>query len=182
LKHQPWDSEPVDAKDGDIEWNMWQVRQHPYHQLDVGDRVVLVCGGGPANGMLTWEVEVTEVARGWYESHSEAWEILRRGLKDAISKSALTRRGFLSAPYTVGKPDAGWILAWSSRPVRHIMRSRPPELRMRPNGWATLDRNRGLASAQRQDGPRPHDRRCEEGCGRASGNGRGAQLVDRRRP
>ena len=69
LKHQPWNNDPSGPeRDAEIEWNMWRSRQRPYHDLDIGSRVVLVSGGGPAIGVLTWEVEVTAVAKSQYSS------------------------------------------------------------------------------------------------------------------
>ena len=62
LKHQPWVDGSRERSDG-VDWNMWQIRQPPYHDLEVGDWVVLVSGGGPSGGMLTWEVEVTALVR-----------------------------------------------------------------------------------------------------------------------
>lgn len=141
FRHQPWErGTSFEATDGYVDWNMWQRRQSPYDELEPGQLVVLVASGGPREGMITWEVEVTAVAKGWYRSHPHAWEIMRGELREGIQKIQLTRRHFLTAPYTAGKPESGWLLAWTHSPVCRIMRPRPPDLRFRQNGWAILDR------------------------------------------
>jgi hypothetical protein len=137
VKHQPWYSGPPSHSEiaSEIDWNMWQVRQQPYAELETGARLILVSGGGPTGGLLTWEVEAKAVVKGPYSSHREAWQLLRTGLDP---DKALSRRAFLEAEYTLDAPDEGWLLACTYRPVRSIMRPRPPSLRFRPNGWARL--------------------------------------------
>lgn len=106
LKHQPW-ADGSEETGTDVEWNMWQQRQPPYHGLTVGSRIVLVSGGGRTDGMLTWEVEVTALVRGWYDSHAGAWHLVRNGLRDSVAEVGLTRQGFLTSDYTINKPDSG---------------------------------------------------------------------------
>jgi hypothetical protein len=100
LKHQPWTNDPSrPERDTEIEGNMWRSRQPPYHDLDVGSLVILVSGGGPTAGMLTWEVDVTAVAKGQYASHDEAFRLLRAGVGRERLKEAGAARPDL--------PDAG---------------------------------------------------------------------------
>jgi hypothetical protein len=138
LKHQPW-ADGSETGSHEVQWNMWQRRLVPYYQLEVGSQVVLVGGGGPAGGMLTWKVEATEVVRGRYGSHDAAWSMVRTGLRNGIAAVGVTRGGFLRSDYTVRSPDSGWLLAWSYRPMRQIMRPRPRELRMGRHGWLLLN-------------------------------------------
>ena len=139
LLNEPWNDSSRKPEDGDIHWNMWQSRIWPYHDLEVSDRIVLVSAGGPKRGMLSYEVEITALVRDWYESHAHAWKLVRAALDKAIAKSGLTRGGFLHQQYTIGKADTGWIVAFSTRPLRKIMKPRPTHLRFRQNGWAMLD-------------------------------------------
>lgn len=141
LKHQPWDtvtSQP--ARGGEIEWNMWTRRDPPYHDLDVSTRIILVSGGGPGKGTLTWEVQAAAVAKGRYESHEEAWRFLRRELgPERLRAAGLTRRSFLTSEYTARAPSSGWLLAWAYTPLRELMLPRPEDLRFQRNGWAIVD-------------------------------------------
>ncbi|MFI7650625.1 protein NO VEIN domain-containing protein [Micromonospora sp. NPDC049460] len=132
LKHQPWNiGGKLDVSEREVEWNMWQRRLLPFAQLDVGTRVVLVSGGGPNVGMLTWEVEVLEVVKGRYDDHEHAAQLMR---KLDISSTA-----FLNQDYTTNAPDSGWLLGWTYRPVRLIMEPRAPEHRIGRHGWGTTD-------------------------------------------
>lgn len=142
LKHQPWDTEPSrPGQDPEIEWNMWKTRQLPYHDLVEGVRVVLVSGGGPTRGILTWEVEVTAVAKGRYRSHRDAWRLLAADIGVRRLKAAgVTSDRFLTQSYTTTASAAGWLLGWSYRPIRPIMLPRPHDLRIGRNGWVVTDR------------------------------------------
>jgi hypothetical protein len=142
LKHQPWNNDPGrPERDTEVEWNMWRSRQPPYHDLDVGSRVILVSGGGPTAGMLTWEVEVTAVAKGQYGSHEEAFQLLSTGVgRDRLKEAGVARRTFLAQDYTSNAPAAGWLLGWSYQPIRSVMLPRSSELRIGRNGWGAVDR------------------------------------------
>ncbi|MFD6568535.1 protein NO VEIN domain-containing protein [Micromonospora profundi] len=150
LKHQPWNvgGDP-DASEGEIEWNMWQRRLLPFQQLDVGTRVVLVSGGGPSAGVLTWEVEVLDVVKERYDDHQHAARLIQ---KLGISKTA-----FLSTEYTTNAPTSGWLLSWTYRPVRRIKQPRSPEHPIGRNGWGAIDKlvvsGNGASGQGRLDDP-----------------------------
>jgi hypothetical protein len=132
LKHQPWNTDgKLDVSEREVEWNMWQRRLLPFQQLDIGTRIVLVSGGGPNAGMLTWEVEVLDVVKDRYDDHEHAAQLIR---KLGISKAA-----FLNADYTTNAPNSGWLLGWTYRPVRLIMQPRSTEHQIGRNGWGATD-------------------------------------------
>jgi hypothetical protein len=145
LKHQPWNDDPAQPERAiEVEWNMWTRRDPPYNDLDVNTHIILVSGGGPSKGVLTWEVQAVAVAKGRYESHSEAWRLLRQGLGlERLKSAGLTRRAFLASEYTARTPAAGWLLGWAYTPVRELMLPRPDHLKVRPSGWAFMDRLSG---------------------------------------
>ncbi|UWZ37041.1 DUF3883 domain-containing protein [Dactylosporangium roseum] len=131
LKHQPWNNGTQEERDYEVEWNMWQRRQPPFHDLEVGTQVVLVSAGGPNAGKLTWQVEVVDVIKGRYETHDEAWRLIRPlGVPKAV---------FMNQDYTVNAAPAGWLLAWAYRPVRKIMQPRTAEHHIGRNGWGVTD-------------------------------------------
>lgn len=131
LKHQPWNHTPEDPARPDVEWNTWLTRQQPFQSIEIGDQVVLVSAGGPTAGMLTWQVEVTDVIKERYSSHDEAWRLIR--------PLGVTRADFRNNEYTRKAPPAGWLLAWSYRPVRKIMQPRTPDHHIGRNGWGATD-------------------------------------------
>ncbi|MFF5230718.1 protein NO VEIN domain-containing protein [Dactylosporangium sp. NPDC000521] len=141
LKHQPWNTDGLQPEaDVNIDWNMWKHRQPPYNALDVGTRVILVSGGGPEVGLLTWEVEVVAVAKERYDSHEEAWRLLRSHIgAQRLEIAGLRRRDFFTDDYTLQAPPAGWLLAWAYKPRRELMLPRPEQVRFRPNGWYVAD-------------------------------------------
>ncbi|MER6592543.1 DUF3883 domain-containing protein [Micromonospora purpureochromogenes] len=150
LKHQPWNAggEP-DVSDREVEWNMWQRRLLPFQQIDIGTRVVLVSGGGPSAGRLTWEVEVLDVVKDRYDDHEHAARL--------IQELGIPRADFLNTEYTTNAPDSGWLLGWTYRPVRRIMQPRLPEHRIGRNGWGLTDtlgvRGTGTRGQGRLDDP-----------------------------
>jgi hypothetical protein len=153
LKNQPWNRAEGAVPDVEIEWNMWQRRLPPWDDLTVGRRVILVAGGGPSTGMLTYQVEVTAVVKVAYTSHPDAWRQLRSGLGKALTPELLDRDGFLNHEYTTNKPASGWLLGWTYRLIGEVMLPRPADLRMGRNGWGLID-SLNLAD----DRPTPADR------------------------
>ncbi|MCW6004614.1 DUF3883 domain-containing protein [Micromonospora sp. CPCC 205371] len=132
LKHQPWNTDgTLDEGDREVEWNMWKRRLAPFQQLEVGTRVVLVSGGGPNVGVLTWEVEVLDLVKDRYDDHEHAARLMRQ--------LRISRTAFLNQDYTANAPESGWLLGWAYRPVRFIGQPRTPEHRMGRNGWGATD-------------------------------------------
>ena len=125
LKSQPWNRAHDENPEIEIEWNMWQRRLHPWDELAVGRRVILVSGGGPRRGLLTYRVEVPGVVKESYASHEDAWRQLKDGLGEALAPDLLDRDGFLDHEYTVGKPVSGWLLGWTYRIVDEVRLPRP---------------------------------------------------------
>lgn len=142
IKNQPW-VETFSRSDmvPDIDWNMWQIRQTPFLDIAVGDEVAYACGATPAESRLMWVVRITHLVTERYESHEEAWDLMRTGIPASLRNAPpypLTRRGFLDQDYTWSKPRAGWLLAFAGEPVRWLDRPRPDDFRFRPNGWGWL--------------------------------------------
>jgi Domain of unknown function (DUF3883) len=136
LKHQPWTVDAAqEERDYEVEWNMWQRRQPPFHDLEVGTQVILVSAGGPNAGTLTWQVEVVDVVKERYETHDEAWRLMRR----LIRPLGISKATFMSQDYTANAASAGWLLAWAYRPVRKIMQPRTAEHHIGQNGWGVTD-------------------------------------------
>lgn len=135
LKHQPWNDGSDEEGDVEVEWNLWRTRQRPYQELEPGVPVVLVSGGGPREGLLTWEVEVLDVVKEPYTSHEAAWRLLG----PLARPCGVVKRVFLEQSYTTGAAEQGWLLAWTYRPVRLINQPRPADLRFQPNGWAVTE-------------------------------------------
>jgi hypothetical protein len=50
-----------------------------------------------------------------------------------------TKSQFLNQAYTAAASETGWLLGWSYKAVREIGKARPPEMKIRPNGWLLLD-------------------------------------------
>jgi Protein NO VEIN, C-terminal len=136
LKHQPWTVDAAqEEREYEVEWNMWQRRQPPFHDIEIGTQVILVSAGGPTTGTLTWQVEVVEVVKGRYETHDDAWRLIRRLIRPlGISKATFMRQG-----YTINAAPAGWLLAWAYRPVREIMQPRTSAHHIGRNGWGVAD-------------------------------------------
>ena len=132
LKNQPWNTAGTDHESGnEVEWNMWQRRLPPFHDLNIGTRVVLVSGGGPLAGVLTWEVEAVQVVKDRYSDHEHAWQLIR--------PLGLSKAAFMQQPYTLAAPPSGWLLAWTYTPIRQIMAPRSPEHQIGRNGWGGTD-------------------------------------------
>jgi hypothetical protein len=109
-----------------------QRRLAPFHDLDIGTRVVLVSGGGPLAGVLTWEVEVVQVVKDRYSDHEHAWQLIR-------PLGRLVKPAFMQQPYTLAAPPSGWLLAWAYTPIRQIMEPRSPEHHIGRNGWGVTN-------------------------------------------
>jgi len=141
VKHQPWVDTGYTRAEmiPDIEWNMWSHRQWPFNLVSENELIVYVCGGGPPAGQLMWTVTMDHLIQARYESHDQAWKLMRAGLPTAnLSAWGVTKKYFLDLEYIRKAPDSGWLLAWVGTPVKWVNRPRPPELRFRPNGWAEL--------------------------------------------
>jgi hypothetical protein len=145
LKHQPWNDGTEPEGDFEVEWNLWQRRFPPFHDLDIGTRVILVSGGGPRVGKLTWEVEVADVVKQRYTDIEHAWRLLRPLAK----RRGISRAEFLRQRYTVDASPSGWLLAWSYTPIRYLGEPRSGELRLGMNGWGSVDtlRLRGITGS-----------------------------------
>lgn len=140
IKHQPWHS-PDDSGHAlfEFEWNMWQKRQYPFQDMESGDLLLTVTGGGPRKGRVMNEVWVSDLAKGRYTSKDEAWAILESGISAETRKDFnLTKRAFLDHPYTQAAADEGYLLAWASMPTTIIDAPRPSVLRFNQNGWAEM--------------------------------------------
>lgn len=132
LHNQPWSTPESVEIDGEVQWNLWRIRQPPYLQLEVGHRVLLCCPT-PAGSRITYEVEVHQVEKAPYATKREAWATVEAafGLGWSFSK-------FRDAPYAVERPDRGHLLAFSYDVVQELQVPRPPEWKLRPNGWLML--------------------------------------------
>jgi Domain of unknown function (DUF3883) len=140
LKSRPWNSDPDFAEvSEEVEWNLWQTRQTPFADLEDGDRVFLASPDGDGVRVITWEVEVTKNVKVKYASKRDAWRTLVSTFPSLRDRPGTSQARFLGEDYTQGAAEAGYLLAWSSSPIRRIDRPRPKELRFRPNGWLGLD-------------------------------------------
>ena len=77
--------------------------------------------------MLTYEVAVTGVVRGRYETIDKAWELVEHGLygSEGESRQELQREDFFNDPYTRSRRAPGWLLAFQYEPANLIMAPRP---------------------------------------------------------
>lgn len=112
-------------------WNLWRVRQAPFNDLADGHDVILI-DTWPGGGRVTWQVRAQDVVATNYTSKSGAVRKIARvlGLKLADVRNS---------DYTIRGPDAGYLLAWSYRPVVRLNLPRPADMRFRPNGWLRMD-------------------------------------------
>lgn len=137
---------------GGSHWNLWKVRQLPFHDLADGTEIVLV-DSWRGGGRFTWLVRAKDVVVSPYSSKAEAVRLIAGGLGLA---PALVRRH----DYTVDKPDSGFVLAWNARPIRRLDLPRPDDFGFRYNGWQRIDdpdvlRTWGLAPKQALGDRRP---------------------------
>jgi len=142
IKHQPWVDQFTKKADfrPDIEWNIWSVRQTPFNDLISGEEIVYVSGGGPRAGRLMYTARADCLVAEEYLSHAHAWDLMKSALpKSVLRESEITRKSFLTSPYTLKAPASGWLLAWSGTPVRWLDLPRPTGMKFRPNGWSWLD-------------------------------------------
>jgi hypothetical protein len=140
LKHQPWNPPEMSCEAvPEFEWNCWKTRQHPFNDLEVGDSVLTVTGGGPNEGRIMNDALIVELVKGHYESLDAAWALIETGFDAGVlSDFGITRDTFVGSAYTRKAPQEGWLLAWWSYPEFIIDQPRPEGLRFRPNGWAEL--------------------------------------------
>jgi len=140
LKHQPWNGPEMSCEPiREFEWNCWKTCQHPFGQLEVGESVLTVTGGGPDAGRIMNDALVVELVKGHYGSLDEAWAMIENGFDaEILDEFGITKEVFLDNAYTRQAPAEGWLLAWWSFPEFIIDQPRPDGLRFRPNGWAEL--------------------------------------------
>ncbi len=120
--------------EGPIEWNLWQKRDPPFHDLTADDTVYLMHNGES----FTEEVVVEKVLAARYESKSDAWVQLQDAFP-LLRDSSITLEEFLAHIYTTNRTDAGWIIAWSFRSIRPLRLLRPPAMPNLPrSGWLSL--------------------------------------------
>ena len=141
LKNHPW-VQPGASLGDDVDWNLWTTRQPPFSHLEKGDTVWIAFGDtrvGPSQ--IEWEVEITKVATAYYRDLRHAWRMIAEQfpVSQFPAMKGTTWQWFSSHGYTRTAPAAGWLLAYSYEPVRHIGIPRPAQLRFRPTGWLPLD-------------------------------------------
>ena len=139
-KHQPWvnPESSVDIQI-DVEWNMWKPKQWPFDDVEQGDHIVYVSGGGPTSGRLMWEVVVRDLVKAHYRSHQHAWQLLSRSLPaEVLEEQGVSETAFLNHRYTQEAAPEGWLLAWWGDPVRLIDVPRPDGFQVHGNGWGEL--------------------------------------------
>lgn len=151
----------AEVADG-FHWNLWKTRQVPFADLSDGAEIVLV-DSWPSGGRLTWVVRAKDVVASPYATKDEAVRLVARGL--GLQRSVVRSHG-----YTAGRPDAGYVLAWSPRPVRRLDLPRPDDMTFLRNGWLRVDdpvvlRRWGLAGGQ-PAAAQPRPRRSPIGHGR----------------
>lgn len=118
---------------------MWQVKQWPFDDLEEGDHIVTVSGGGPTLGRLMCEVVVRDLVKARYGSHQHAWQLLSRTLPaEVLEDQGLSEATFLDNRYTKRAASEGWLLAWWGEPVRWIDVARPDGFLVHGNGWGEL--------------------------------------------
>jgi hypothetical protein len=118
-----------------LEWNAWQRRLPPYHDLQPGVRVILV-DGPPDTGTLAWEVEATAVVKGRYDDLDAAFDLIA----PLTAGTGVDRAWFTSEQYTVGAATPGWLLAWTFVPVRVLGFPRTSAHVLQRHGWGTTDK------------------------------------------
>ena len=100
----------------------------------MGDALFLTCPDGRGGSEIWAEGVVTDVTKERYDTMEHAWQLMVQAWPKLLSKKA-----WIQHRYNVGKPDTGWLLAWSYDTVRPIGVPRPPDLKFQPNGWRRLD-------------------------------------------
>ncbi|MET7403074.1 DUF3883 domain-containing protein [Dactylosporangium sp. NPDC005572] len=116
-----------------LEWNVWQRRQAPYHDLAPGDRVVMV-KGDIDTGILTWEVEVVDVVRAQCVDIDDAWNLIR----PLAAATGTDEDVFRDDDFTQRLQDGSHhVLGWTYAPVRYIGQPRIRGVHDLPRtGWA----------------------------------------------
>jgi hypothetical protein len=147
LKHQPWHTPSESGKAiTEFEWNMWGRRLWPLDELKLGDAVMTVTAGGRTRGRVMNEVRVLEMAKGYYETHEQAWDLILAHIDEReLAKLGHTRKTFLEHDYTWNAPRVGWLLAWLGEPELIIDKPRPVGLTFNQNGWAEISRDEVFA-------------------------------------
>lgn len=141
LKNQPWVDPKTGRQDPDVEWNMWRLRQPPFHDLEEGDTVFTVEPRSGRPSEITAQARVTRVVAAAYGSKDEAWKLIKSLF--AYADLGWTRRDFIEQSYTAEAPDSGWLLAFTYDVVREMNIDLPEELVLLGNGWLGLDQTAG---------------------------------------
>lgn len=136
LLGQPW-LRPDEEIVGDIHWNLWSVRQQPYNQLEVGDRLLL-CSPSPEGSRITYEVGVTHVARSTYSSARQVWDVLDAAFPTLRTDKGWTFGRFKNSPYMEDRPNSGHLLGYSYEVLQELQIPRPAAWKLRPNGYLPL--------------------------------------------
>ena len=120
----------AEVADG-FHWNLWKTRQVPFAELSHGTDIVLV-DSWPGEGRLTWQVRATDVVAAPYATRGGAVRLVATGLGP---KRSVVR----NHDDTAGRPDAGYALAWNTRPIRRLDLPRPADMTFLRNGWLRVD-------------------------------------------
>lgn len=143
LKNQPWNDVNISrsAVAKEIEWNLWQTRQPPFTDLDIGDVLFLAVGGHGEDSLVLWETRVAGVVRRRYKSLPDAARILIDEFGSKAERVIGDPAGFrYNFEYNMDRPSSGWLLGLIYEPIRRLDPPVPrgPELHVGQNGWADL--------------------------------------------
>jgi len=117
-------------------WNLWPTKMQPYNDIEIGDFVVTAWNEeyfGKKGKMLSWVSEIKQISKSKYESIDDAFSILTRDLEN--NSDRLTRKEFISHPYTQGATESGYVLAYVLTPKFLLDQPRPDDLDLARNGW-----------------------------------------------
>ena len=126
------------CKDHGLHWNLWSTQMLPYGDIEKGDLVVTSWDETKyrkRRKLLGWVLEIDHVAKSNYDSHEQAFSIMKQEMPKALRGAELTMKSFLDHDYNKGKPDSGFLLAYTATPRFLLDQPRPEDLNLSSHGW-----------------------------------------------
>ena len=126
-QHCPTPDTPPEWLADDVFFHQWTIRQHPFNEIESGDRL---WWADKESREVRWELRVVEVLKQQFNSPPEALNLLRRGyglIPDHLNS------------YFDAAPQSGWLLAFAievMQPIRGV--SLPVGQRLGRNGLRTM--------------------------------------------
>jgi hypothetical protein len=131
-QHCPSPDTPPEWLADDVFFHQWTTRQHPFNEIESGDRL---WWADKESREVRWDLRVVEVLKQQFNSPTEALNLLRRGyglIPDDLNSyfAAAPQSGWLLAfAIEVMQPITGVTLPVGERLGRNGLRTMTPELR-----------------------------------------------------